>query len=1016
MGAHSTIEKPHWRATALAFAAAARFGISASDASARGLGRITVQSALGEPLRAEIDVPEINADELATLRTTIASPEQFRARGIEYNTALSGATLSLQRRADGRYYLQLTSTRAVNDPFLDLLLETSWSSGRIVRDYTMLFDPPSLRTPQAPLQAQTSPPAPSASRTPPAAPAPTARAPSPAPAARAPEAARSPVPSAAPAVAGRSAPAGEGKQVTVQAGDTAGKLAAANKPANVSLDQMLVAMLRSNPDAFVGGNVNRLRAGAVIDMPSADQVAGVTSDEAKQTLVAQSRDFNEFRRRLAEGLPTSNVPSSERQSSGKVQAQVQEKRPGAASPDKLTLSKGSVQGKGGAADQIARERSAREAAARVAELNKNISDLNRINAASGPAGAKGAASGATSGVAVPVGAAASAGRPSSPASTPAAATTATTAAATSTSRAASAAPAAAAAAASAAKPASAPPAAAVAAAASAGKSASASKAASAPAASTTAAASAPAAVSNTAVSPASAPMTATAAAASPASSPSASASTPTATSASTGASALVAAAAPASAPASKPAAAAAKPPVPAKAAETSFIDDLLENPIVPAAVGGILAFLLGFGFYRMQQRKKSTQVDSSFLESRLQPDSFFGASGGQRIDTNEGSPTGSSMVYSPSQLDAAGDVDPVAEADVYLAYGRDLQAEEILKEALRTNPNRVAVHSKLLEIYAKRRDTKAFELVATEAYGITQGQGPEWEHICQLGQELDPANALYRPGGAPAEGAIAAAAAATAAGAAFGATTSTTPQALAAGDAEKTQAVQASPPPDLDLDLDFSLDDPGTPAPPPSAAAPQPTLAHATPQASADEPMPALDMDFSSAPTVAMAAAPAAATQSADLDLPLDESEDDNGLNFDITAPEPVAAAAPTAQAAPAPADAGGMIEFDLGALSLDLPSSSTSIAAKPAAEQSMPSLSLPTAEDDAPHSTGSAPLSTAGFEDSGSDPLATKFALAQEFNAIGDPDGARSLAQEVVAEASGDLKSRAQKFLAEIS
>ena len=136
---------------------------------------------------------------------------------------------------------------------------------------------------------------------------------------------------------------------------------------------------------------------------------------------------------------------------------------------------------------------------------------------------------------------------------------------------------------------------------------------------------------------------------------------------------------------------------------------MLENPIVPATIGGLLAFLLGFVFYRAQQRKKSTQVDSSFLESRLQPDSFFGASGGQRIDTNEGSPTGSSMVYSPSQLDAAGDVDPVAEADVYLAYGRDLQAEEILKEAMRTTPQRVAVHSKLLEIYSKRRDAKAFE-------------------------------------------------------------------------------------------------------------------------------------------------------------------------------------------------------------------------------------------------------------------------------------------------------------------
>ena len=139
--------------------------------------------------------------------------------------------------------------------------------------------------------------------------------------------------------------------------------------------------------------------------------------------------------------------------------------------------------------------------------------------------------------------------------------------------------------------------------------------------------------------------------------------------------------------------------------------------------GGLLALLAGLGIYGMRRRKKGAGVDSSFLESRLQPDSFFGSSGGQRIDTSEAAASGSSMVYSPSQLDAAGDVDPVAEADVYLAYGRDLQAEEILKEAMRSTPTRVAIHNKLLEIYAKRRDAKAFEVVATEAFGLTQGDG-----------------------------------------------------------------------------------------------------------------------------------------------------------------------------------------------------------------------------------------------------------------------------------------------------
>ncbi|MCY7320034.1 MAG: hypothetical protein LH617_15165, partial [Ramlibacter sp.] len=128
-------------------------------------------------------------------------------------------------------------------------------------------------------------------------------------------------------------------------------------------------------------------------------------------------------------------------------------------------------------------------------------------------------------------------------------------------------------------------------------------------------------------------------------------------------------------------------------------------------------------------------------------------------------------------------------------------------------------------------------------------------------------------------------------------------------------------------------------------------------------------------------------------------------------APAPMAAAVPAA-----PKVDSGMIEFDMGTLSLDLPATS---APAPA-----PSTSSSSASALAVHDSGNAPLisldggSTGGFEvDSPSDdPLATKLALAQEFNAIGDPDGARSLAEEVVAEASGDLKTRAQRFLAEIN
>jgi pilus assembly protein FimV len=957
MEAQESMGKPQWRATALAVAAAVLLGVPASDANALALGRVTVQSALGEPLRADIDVPDINAEEVSSLRAALASPDAFKAAGFDYNSALQNITITLMKRPDGRYFLQLTTRSPVNDPFIDLIIEANWSSGRIVRDYTMLFDPPNLRQ-GAPLAAQVSPVAPPAStqaRTtaPRAAPGTTGS--------RTPSSSRNAATSRAPAAqpsAGARPPSGESKQVTVQAGDTAGKIAAANKPPSVSLDQMLVAMLRSNPDAFVGGNVNRLRAGAVLDVPVGESAGLVPSDEASQTIVAQSRDFNEFRRRLAEGLPTTRIAPADRQSSGKVQARVEEKKPSAAAPDKLTLSKGAVQGKG-AAEEIARDRAAKDAAARVAELNKNISDLNKLS--TGTPGAKTAASTPNVALTVPVGAASA---PKAGASVAATATPKPAAVPVPP-------PVVAAASKPAAAPATtAPPAPAT--------TAPAPSAAASVATPVLAAAPAPAAAMALPASSTVAPSTSAAAASAPAAAAS-SVATPQA--------AASAAAVPAMAAASAKPASATRPAAALAPRETSFVDDLLDNPFLLATIGAAVALLAGFGFYRVQQRKKSTQVDSSFLESRLQPDSFFGASGGQRIDTNEGNPTGSSMVYSPSQLDAAGDVDPVAEADVYLAYGRDLQAEEILKEAMRTTPQRVAVHSKLLEIYAKRRDAKAFELVATEAYSLTHGAGPEWEHICELGQELDPANSLYRPGGQPSEGAAAMAADATGK---FGATTATQPM-----------AAPASSAPDVDLDLDFSIGDDE-----PAAPASQPTLALNVPPAAAPAPMPSLDMDFGSATVALDPPAPAPSQpEPARLDAP-DLMLPGNSLNFDLEPPP--SAAAPAAQAAAAPAASApaaadpGMIEFDLGALSLDLDA-----PAKDAGTSA-------TGPDTESPTTAGTPLG-AEFDDSSSDPLATKLALAQEFNAIGDPDGARSLAQEVIAEASGDLKNKAQRFLAEI-
>jgi pilus assembly protein FimV len=381
----------------------------------------------------------------------------------------------------------------------------------------------------------------------------------------------------------------------------------------------------------------------------------------------------------------------------------------------------------------------------------------------------------------------------------------------------------------------------------------------------------------------------------------------------------------------------------------------------------LLLLLAGLAVYRARQRKNAVSVDSSFLESRLQPDSFFGASGGQRIDTNEANVTGSSMVYSPSQLDAAGDVDPVAEADVYLAYGRDLQAEEILKEAIRISPTRIAIHAKLMEIYAKRRDAAAFAGVAAEAYTLTRGQGVEWAHMAEMGRELDPANPMYQPDGQPAAG-VAAVAAAGLASASF--TTQTSPQPLQATPEPEPSAV------DFDLDLDFSMGDEPAPAPPAPVPAPAPvarseqTLAMpaAVPAAPVDN-----SMDFNAA---SFSMPPVAPPPPAPAPLPAMDS----GLSFTTEEPAVTTAATPLDTS-------GGMLEFDMGALSLDLDG--------------------PTTESQA-IAPAPAPASSADLED----PLETKFALAEEFRAIGDADGARSLAEEVLAQSSGSLKAKAQAFL----
>lgn len=413
-----------------------------------------------------------------------------------------------------------------------------------------------------------------------------------------------------------------------------------------------------------------------------------------------------------------------------------------------------------------------------------------------------------------------------------------------------------------------------------------------------------------------------------------------------------------------------------------MLQGLMDNPLVLPAAGGLAALLGLLALLRL--RKKKGEKDSTDEDSRLQGESFFNASGSPQAPGDEAAAgAASSMMYSPSQLDAAGDVDPVAEADVYLAYGRDAQAEEILKEAARLHPERVAVHTKLLEIYAKRGDKAAMEAVASEIYALTSGAGEDWEHACRVAHPVDPDNTLYQLQGASRLA------------------SATVSMPLAAQELPAVAAKADAANTGLDLDLDFNE----APAPaaasapdldlPELATAPLPEPAPATPAAAAEDDFSVdfdLDLTADTAPTPAQASAPADDAMGLDFELDLGtgetpamreqppaavgESTEDPALDLDafnaLAAQETA-----TAPAAPAPLDLG------LEGLNLDLDT--------PAADATSPGADI-------------------------ADPLETKLSLAEEFQAIGDTEGARSLAEEVRDEASGELKGRAEAFLSSLA
>ncbi len=454
--------------------------------------------------------------------------------------------------------------------------------------------------------------------------------------------------------------------------------------------------------------------------------------------------------------------------------------------------------------------------------------------------------------------------------------------------------------------------------------------------------------------------------------------------------------------------------------EPSLMDELLGNTLYLGLAALVLVLLGAYAVFAVRRKRKVESFESSIITGGdLKANSVFGNTGGQSVDTGNSSFQSDFSQVGPGAIDAD-EVDPVAEADVYMAYGRDAQAEEILKEALVKDPNRQTVRMKLLEIYGQRRDAKSFEATANDLRSATGGQGEQWNRAAALGLQVDPSNPLYGGSGAPAAtstvtmgaGALAAAAAVSAAD--FGADKTVTldgftPPAGRDDPMTKTvalESMQGNVPAEINLDFDLGGDTGPAGGKAPDFVLGDPT-ASVAPAASSSSDVD-FDLGFGDAPALpaaAPAAAPAASatdfspsgTLIIDAPLALDQMgavdktqemaptsdvpemppEAGNDIDFDFD----IGGAAAPAPAIPSPpqAPAGNSMDFDLSSISLDLPGGA------------------------------------AAGGGNGSDDAGTKLDLAKAYQEMGDKDGAKELLGEVLKEGSATQKAEAQKLLSAI-
>lgn len=610
--------------------ALATIGFS-STVSAAGLGKIQVFSALGQPLKAEIEI-SASKEELSDMRAQMAAVDAFKQSGLDYVSTLSAIRFGITKKTDGRAVVTLSSERPINDPFIDLLLELNWASGRLVREYTFLLDPPEFnnkrvaasgansRQSNSPVVSET------ASK-------------------------RTASPRQGQASPSQSSTSDE-HSYRVKTGDTLHKIATETKYQGASVEQMLVGLFNSNKDAFEAGNMNRLKTGQILSVPDESTVKSTSAAEAHKIVMAQSSDWSGYRSKLAGAVAGAQVKADTgvQAAEGKISIKVQESNAADSNTkDQVKVSK-TIKGDAGGAsklseeDALAKDKSLKEAGERIAMLEKNVAELQKLLELKNQSLADLQNKSGTTGANVATDAGAN--KPTSP-STP-----------------------------------------------------------------TDGQASVekndvqpvnPASANNEAVTEAPKPVE----------------------------------------PPKKVA-----PPTIAPPEEAAWYDEILANPLMLGGGVGVIGLVGVLAYLRRRNKTKEEPISdiSSTLSSdssSLVSNSVFRSTGGQSVDTSSQTPAQTDFSQAgPGSIDTD-EVDPVAEADVYMAYGRDAQAEEILLEARSKDPKRFAITQKLLEIYVNRKDAKSFETFASEVFAETGGIGSDWSRVSEMGRSIDAENPLY---------------------------------------------------------------------------------------------------------------------------------------------------------------------------------------------------------------------------------------------------------------------------------